>query len=231
MEIEVNDSNDRLIEAMAANLRPVRRLRAPGLRTLFWLILVAAVAVGLALFADVTAMQHRIMARPDMWLAVLGSVATMTTSALAAFELSVPDRSRAWALLPLPAAALWVGASGLGCTRSYVLPGTHVATIGETRDCLMFIIGLSVPLAAVLLIMLRRAFSLAPSLTAAMAGLAAAAAAATLLNFFHPFDAALSDSVHTLAVVIVVAAVRGFGGRTLQNSPIGRVTFPGAGAN
>jgi hypothetical protein len=231
VEIEVNDSNDRLIEAMAANLGPVRRVPPPGLRTLFWLILVAAVAVGLALFADVTAMQHRIMARPDMWLAVLGSVATMTTSALAAFELSLPDRSRAWALLPLPAAALWVGASGLGCMRSYVLPGTHVATIDETRDCLMFIIGLSVPLAAVLVIMLRRAFSLAPSLTAAMAGLASAAAA-TLLNFFHPFDAALSDlAVHTLAVVIVVAAVRGFGGRTLQNSPIGPVTFPGAGAN
>jgi hypothetical protein len=84
----------------------------------------------------------------------------------------------------------------------------------------------------VLVIMLRRACSLAPSLTAAIAGLASAAAAATLLNFFHPFDAALSDlAVHAVAVVIVVAAVRGFGGRTLQNSPIAPVTFHGAGAN
>lgn len=228
----MKDSNDRLIEAMAANLRPVRRLPPPALRTLFWLVLAAAIAAGLAPFADVTAMQRRIMATPDMWLAVLGSIATMATSALAAFELSLPDRSRVWALLPLPAAVLWLGASGLGCVRPHVLPDTHVATIGETRDCLMFIIGLSVPLAAALVIMLRRAFSLAPSLTAAMAGLASAAAAATLLNFFHPFDAALSDlAVHTLAVVIVVAAVRGVGGRTLQNSPVGPVTFPGAGAN
>ena len=94
-----------------------------------------------------------------MWLAVLGSIATAATAAIAAFELSLPDRSRAWALLPLPAAALWVGASGLGCMRAFVLPGTHVAAIGETRDCLLFIIGLSVPLSAALILMLRRAYS------------------------------------------------------------------------
>jgi hypothetical protein len=44
---------------------------------------------------------------------------------------------------------------------------------------LLFIIGQSVPLSAALIVMLRRAYSLAPPLTAAMAGLASAAAAAT----------------------------------------------------
>ena len=128
-------------------------------------------------------------------------------------------RSRAWAFLPLPALALWVGASGLGCMRAYGLPGTHVAGIGEMRDCLLFIIGLSVPLSAALMVMLRRAYSLWPALTAAMAGLASAAAAATLLNFFHPFDAAAADlAVHSVAMLIVVAAARAVGTRTLQNS-------------
>jgi len=127
---------------------------------------------------------------------------------------------------------LWVGASGLGCMRAFVLPGTHVAAIGETRDCLLFIIGLSVPLSVALILMLRRAYSLAPPLTAAMAGLASAAAAATLLNFFHPFDAAATDlAVHAVAVVIVVAAARALGGRTLQNSFAGRVTVPPVGSN
>jgi hypothetical protein len=158
----MDDSNDRLIGALVADLRPVRPLPPPALRTLIWLMLVAAVAVAIAMFADVTAMWRRMTAIPDMWLAVLGSVATMATAAFAAFELSLPDRSRAWALLPLPALALWVGASGLGCMRAYVLPGTHVAGIGEMRDCLLFIIGLSVPLSAALIVMLRRAYSLAP---------------------------------------------------------------------
>jgi hypothetical protein len=212
-------SNDHLISALAATLRPVRPLPPPALRTLFWLIIVAAIAAALAAFADVAAMWHRMTATPDMWLAGLGSIATMATAAFAAFEVSLPDRSRAWALLPLPAATLWVGASGLGCMRTYVLPGAHVASISETRDCLLFIIGLSVPLSAALLVMLRRAHSLAPSLTVAMAGLASAAAAATLLNFFHPFDAAAIDlAVHAGAVAIVVAAVSALGTRTLQNS-------------
>ena len=228
----MDDSYDRLIGALAADLRPVRRLPPPVLRALFWLALVAAVAAALATFADVAAMWHRLAASPDMWLAVLGSIATAATAAFAAFELSLPDRSRAWALLPLPAAALWVGASGLGCMRAFVLPGTHVAAIGETRDCLLFIIGLSVPLSVALILMLRRAYSLAPPLTAAMAGLASAAAAATLLNFFHPFDAAATDlAVHAVAVVIVVAAARALGGRTLQNSFAGRVTVPPVGSN
>ena len=228
----MDDPNDRLIDALVADLRPARPLLPPALRTLIWLMLVAAVAIGLAMFADVAAMWRRIGAIPDMWLAVLGSIATMATAAFAAFELSLPDRSRAWALLPLPAAALWVGASGLGCMRAYVLPGTHVAGFGETRDCLLFIIGLSVPLSAALIVMLRRAYSLAPPLTAAMAGLASAAAAATLLNFFHPFDAAAADlALHAVAVLIVVAAARAVGSRTLQNSFAAPVTVPPAGSN
>ncbi len=215
-------SNDRLISALSASLRPVRPLPSPALRTLIWLVLVAAIASALAMFANMSAMWHRVAAVPDMWLAVIGSIATMATAAFAAFELSLPDRSRAWVFLPLPATALWVGASGFGCLRAYVLPGTHVAAIGETGDCLLFIVGLSVPLSAALFVMLRRAYSLAPPLTAAMAGLASAAAAATLLNFFHPFDAAATDlAVHVVAVVIIVAAAQAVGSRALQNSVSG----------
>jgi hypothetical protein len=228
----VNDANEHLIGTLAADLRPVRPLPPPALRALFWLILVAALAAVLAAFSNVAAMMHRLMATPDMWLAALGSIATMVTAAFAAFELALPDRSRAWALLPLPAAALWIAASGLGCLRAYVLPGTHVANLGEARDCLVFIIGVSVPLSAALIVMLRQAYSLTPALTAAMAGLAAAAGAATLLNFFHPFDAAATDlAVHGVAVAIVVAAARMLGGRALRNSSPGPVTFPPSGSN
>ena len=212
--------HDRLIGALAANLQPVRPLWSPPLRALIWLALVVVLAAALAAFANLAAMWHRLMATPDMWLAVIGSAATAVAAAFAAFELSLPDRSRAWALLPLPAFALWLGASGLGCLRAYILPGTHVAAMGETRDCLVFIVGLSVPLSAALIFMLRRAYTLAPGLTATMAGLASAAAAATLLNFFHPYDAAATDlAVHLVAVGIVVLALRAVGARALQSFP------------
>lgn len=92
--------------------------------------------------------------------------------------------------------------------------------MGETGDCLLFIIALSVPLSAALILMLRRAYSLAPGLAAAMAGLASAAAAATLLNFFHPYDAAATDlTVHLVAVGIVVLALRAVGARALRDFP------------
>ncbi len=201
--------HDALIDTLAAGLRPVRRLASPAVRALLWLGLVAAVAAGLAMAADLHALVRRLAATPDMWLAVLGSTLTAVCAALAAFELSVPDRKPVWALLAVPPLLLWIGASGLGCLRGWIVPGTHVAPMSEARDCLVFIIGLSVPLGAVLFLLLRRAFALRPGLTAALGGLAVAAAAATLLNLFHPFDAAATDlAVHAVAVALVIGASR-----------------------
>jgi hypothetical protein len=206
--------HDRLIQGLAAGLKPVRRLPSPALRALGWLAVVAALAAGLAAFADLNAMWQRLAAAPDLWLAVAGSTLTAILAAIAAFELSLPDAPRAWAALPLPAAVLWVAASGLGCLRVWIAPHTHVASLAEARDCLIFIVSLSVPLSALLLMMLRRAFPLYPGLTATMAGLAVAAAAATLLNLFHPYDAAATDLVvHAVAVAIVIGANRALSGR------------------
>lgn len=208
-----------LIRGLAADLKPVRRLPHPLLRALGWLSAVVVLALGLAVFADVDAMWARITTAPDMWLAVIGSTATAILAAVAAFELSLPDSRRAWAWLPLPGALLWLGASGLGCLRAWVLPASHVAVLGETRDCLMFIVALSIPLSALMLLMLRRAYPMQPGLTAIIGGLAVAAAAATLLNFFHPFDAAATDlTVHAAAVALVVIANRALGGRIFATS-------------
>ncbi len=206
--------HDRLIRGLAADLKPVRRLPPPVLRAAAWLAAVVAIAIALAAFANLDAVWQRISAAPDLWLAVLGSTLTAILAAIAAFELSLPDAPRAWAALPLPAALLWVAASGLGCLRVWIVPQTHVASLAEARDCLIFIVSLSVPLSALLLWMLRRACPLQPGLTAAVGGLAVAAAAATLLNFFHPYDAAATDlSVHAVAVALVIAANRALCGR------------------
>jgi hypothetical protein len=206
--------HDHLIRGLAADLKPVRRLSPPALRAALWLGAVAVIALALAVYANDHAMWDRITGAPDMWLAVLGSTATAVLAAIAAFELSLPDAPRGWAWLPLPGALLWLAASGFGCLRVWFLPETHVAEFGEARDCLIFIVSLSVPLSALLLLMLRRGCPLQPGLTAAIGGLAVAAAAATLLNFFHPYDAAATDlSVHAVAVALVVAANRALGGR------------------
>lgn len=211
--------HDQLIAGLARDLEPVKRLHRPLTRALIWLGVVVAIAVALSAFADVDAMWQRLTAAPDLWLAVIGSAGTAIFAAIAAFELSLPDAPRAWAVLPLPAAIVWIAASGLGCLRTWIAPQTHVATLGEARDCLIFIVALSVPLSALLLAMLRRAYPLNLGLTAAVGGLAVAAAAATLLNFFHPYDAAATDlAVHAVAVAIVIAANGALAGRIFRTA-------------
>ena len=202
-------ARDALIAALVEDLRPVRRLGAPSRRAAAWLAVVAALALALASFADLPALQHRLMAVPDMWLALLGSAVTIVLAAFAAFQLDLPDRSPYWGLLPAPGLALWIGASGMGCARTWLVAGTSDASMGETMHCLTFILAFSVPLSVLMFVMLRRGYSLHPSLTGAAAGLAVAAAAATLLDFFHPYDAAITDlSVHATAVALVVFANR-----------------------
>ena len=223
--------HDRLILDLAADLRPVRRLSPPLLRALVWLAVLAGLALALAAFANLEAVWQRIGAAPDLWLAVIGSAMTAILAAVAAFELSLPDATRAWAALPLPAALLWVGASGFGCLRDFIAPQSHVAVMSETADCLMFIVFLSVPLSALLFAMLRRGYPLYPGLTAVIGGLAVAAAAASLLNFFHPYDAAATDLlVHAVAVTVVIAGIRALSGRifpvpaaTANNVTVSRV--------
>src|SRR5262245_48652955 len=212
-------SDERLISVLARDLAPAPRLRPPTVRALAWLTIVAATAIVLAAIADLSTLGHRLSAAPDMWLSVIGSTLTAMLAAVAAFQLGLPDARPAWALLPLPAALLWVVASGVGCLRAWLVPGTHVADLSEARDCLIFIVGLAIPLSVVLFVMLRRAYTLQPALTALIAGLASAAAAASLLNFFHPFDAAATDLVvHVFAVAIVVGANWGFSGRLLASN-------------
>jgi hypothetical protein len=209
-------AHERLIAFLAADLKPVKRLAAPTLRAAAWLMVVGAAAIVMAMTADLAALQQKMMAATDMWLAVMGSTLTAVFAAIAAFQLSLPDRRTAWVFLPLPPTLLWIGASGAGCLRSWLIPGTHDASLYEARDCLTFILSMSVPLSALLLLMLRRANPLRFNFVAVTGGLAAAAAAATLLNFVHPYDAAATDlAVHAVAVALVILANRAIAGRVL----------------
>jgi hypothetical protein len=207
---------DQLIDELGTDLRPVKRLHSPAIRALMWLGIVAGIGVVLAYFADMPAIAHRLQAEPDMWLAVSGSSLTAILGAIAAFELSVPDRKPVWALLPLPGLLLWIGATGLGCLRTAIIPDAPTASLVEARTCFIVIIGLSVPLSIAIVLMVRRAFSLRPNLTAVTCGIAVAAAAATLLNFAHPYDAGATDiAVHIAAIAIVIGLNRVAGGRLL----------------
>ena len=210
-------STQSLIHALATQLAPVRPLRSPATRLLGWCTgLVLLVGVLLWHFGD-RAMLARWAAAPDLAWAAAGAAGTALTATWAVFCLGVPGYSPRWSWAPLPFALLWIGASGLGCLRTWVTPGTQIGALGETTHCLVFILAFSVPLSAALVWLLRRAYPMRPTRAAMMIGLSSAATSAALLQIFHEFDAAATDlSVHAFAVLLVIGINVLCSGRLLQ---------------
>lgn len=199
-------SHEETIRRLVGDLRPVRRTRPPLVDAGLWVIAVAALALVFVPRVDFAALSARLTAAPDMWMALAGSLVTTVLAAVATFMLGLPDRSSKWALAPLPGLALWLGASGLGCLRAGLDAFGPIPT-HEIMDCFAFIVGFSVPLSGLMFLLRRRAYSLRPTLNAAIAGLAASAAAASLLTLVHPFDATVLDlGVHFIAVAVVVTS-------------------------
>ena len=200
----VEPEHERLIRALSSDLRPIQPLRAPWLRALGWCGASAAVAVLLVLLGLAW---HRAPGEMSEQLAFVAVVATAVCSALAALSLAVPGRSHLWGLLPLPPLLAWMGTSGWGCWQT--------VTEGASSDapapmaCFRFIVAVSLPLVVVMLFLLRRSFCAHVTLTATLAGLASATAAAALLEVYHSHAMPLADmAAHFGAVLLVVGASR-----------------------
>jgi len=207
-----SQTHDALIGRLTNDLRPVKRLASPWRRTALWLVASLWIAGLLALFAHWGMFLHRMMAAPDMWLGFAGGLLTAILAAAAAFLTSVPGRPAGWALLPLPAVALWVGSSVAGMMRVAPVPDSMPEPPMHPMLCIYFIVLIAIPLAVLLMVQLMRACPLRPGLTAALGGLASAGAAATLLALVHPFDATFEDlGAHFVAVVLVVGGAKALG--------------------
>ncbi|WP_159995063.1 NrsF family protein [Roseomonas sp. 18066] len=210
------DDHARLIGRLAQDLQPVGRLAPPGQRALTWLAIAVALGLLLATLAQPGALLQRMAMRPEIGVAMLGSALTAALAAWAAFLAAVPGRDARWGLLPLPGLLLWVAASGLGCLGQSLGPAAPPASLDQAvMECVPFIAMVSLPLSLAIGLMLRRGFSTRPGQTGLLAGLAVAAAAATLLNFFHPFDVTAIDLLAHGVSVGLIALGGGVFGRWL----------------
>jgi hypothetical protein len=204
-----------LIESLAKQLIPVRRLRPPLLRALCWLA-VAALVLGLVVVGQGP--------RPDLVQRlhrtgfVLGLAAALTTGAsasVAAFMLSLPDRSRLCLLLPAPALVSWLSALGYQSLTDWVSLNPGGPSLAEIAQCVATLVLTGLPLSLVLLVMLWRAAPLRPAETAVAGGLAVAGLSTAALSLVDAIDATLMVLVWNLGTMVLLIVLGCLCGRRL----------------
>lgn len=212
------ENTDDLIDSLSSGLEPVRRLRPPFLRALGWIAFATGVIVLLALWRGLRADMQEQLAEPAYWVQVIGAWLTGVTATLAAFEISLPDRSRLWGALPLPAAALWLYGFAFGCLAHWIAIPLGAPVVEDSERCLTTIVVATVPLSLALWMMLRRSRPLRPAGTAWTGALAVAAFADTAHLLLHMVQASALVLVINLVPVGIIVALGGLAGRRRLNA-------------
>ena len=101
-----------LINSLVANATPVRRLRPPLTRAALWLLFAAFILVLLGLTHGVRPDLAERLQQPTFAIGIAASLLTGILAAVASFQVSLPDRSLLWLLLPAPALVAWVSTIG-----------------------------------------------------------------------------------------------------------------------
>jgi hypothetical protein len=210
---------ERLIDALVAGASPVRRLRPPLVRALSWLALAGAILVLLAIGHGVRSDLLEHLRQPVFVVSILAALATGVLAAIAAFMVSLPDRSQSWLLLPAPTLAVWIGTIGYGCLTDWVAIGADGVHLGETVRCFATLLLTSVPLAIALAVMLRHAALLRPVVATFMGALAVAAITSSALALLHDIDATTMILIWNLGTAAAIVALGGLLGSRLSRAP------------
>jgi hypothetical protein len=216
---------EELIDALAERAAPVQRLRPPPVRAALWLafagVLVALIAAGQGIRADF--LPH--LQQPAFAVTVGAALATGILSAVAAFAVSIPGRSRRWLALPLPPLAVWMSTIGYGCLADWVsLPGGF--RFGDELKCAALLVMTSVPLTIALAAMLRHAAMLRTGAVALTGGLAIASITSAVLPLFHDHDASALILVWNLGTAALIIGLAGLFGRSIFGWMAARLRAP-----
>jgi hypothetical protein len=204
-----------LIDALVECATPVRRLRPPLVRAGLWLafagLILALLAIGHGVRSDLAERIHQ----PVFAVSIAAALATGILAAIAAFLVSLPDRSQWWLLLPAPALAVWVGTIGYGCLTDWVSIGPDGVHMGETLRCFATLVLTSVPLAIALAVMLRYAALLRPGAVILSGALAVAAITSSALSLFHDLDATMMILIWNLGTAALITGLGSVFGRRM----------------
>jgi len=204
-----------LIDALAVDAKPVRRLRPPLARAGAWLtfavLLLALLAIAHGVRPDLA--EH--LRRPVFGVGMLAALVTGVLAAVSSFLVSLPDRSRLWLLLPSPSLAVWLSTIGYGCLTDWVVIGPNEIQMGEALRCFATLVLTSAPLSLAMVVMLRYAAMLRPTVVALTGSLSVAAISATALSLFHELDASVMILTWNLGISTLIVVLGGTFGPTM----------------
>ena len=215
-----------LIDALVECATPVRRLRPPLVRGALWLALAAFILALLAIGHGVRADLAERLHQPVFVVSIAAALATGVLAAVAAFMVSLPDRSQWWLALPAPALAVWVGTIGYGCLTDWVVIGPDGVRFGETLRCFATLVLTSVPLAIALAVMLRYAALLRPGAVTLAGALAVAAITSSALSLFHDLDATMMILIWNLGTAALITGLGSLFGRRVLRSTVSHLPVP-----
>jgi hypothetical protein len=204
-----------LIESLATSMTPVRRLRPPLVRAGCWLLLAAVILGLLAVSQGIRSDLSQRLQQAGFTVAMGASLLTGMCAAIAAFMLSLPDRSRLWLLLPTPALLAWLSTIGYQCLTNWISLDPDGIRAGETAQCFATLVLTGLPLSLTMLVMLRYAGPLRPTATTLTGSLAVAAITATALSLFHELDATVMILLWNLGTAVVFIGLAGAFRRTM----------------
>jgi len=205
-------ATDQLIETLSRNLQPVQPLRKPWLRAGLWSAFASAVIAVIVAVGGSRADLAHAFTEAHFLAPLVGSWLTGVTAALAAFHVSLPDRSRRWLLLPVVPVLLWGTGFAYSCLTNPADILGSLALLPESA-CLLTIVVTSAGLIAVLLPMLRRVKTLRPRLTAWLGFLAVAGFADTAHLLVHTEQDSLLALTVNLVPALVLVLLGGLAGR------------------
>jgi len=205
-EEHMTDQADKLIADLTADLKPVHRLAAPFWRTVAWVAIALAVnGIAVILHGGVRPDLMPLLKTMNYSLLLAATILTGILAAMAVFLISIPGRSRYWALLPIPGVVLWFAAAGYGCFSDWIRLGPSGLSLGHSVDCFSWIVAISLPLSLVLYFMVRHAAWIRPGPTLVLGMLSTAAFAATGLSLLHDLDTSMMIMIwHGGAVLILL---------------------------
>ena len=215
-----------LLDALVECATPVRRLRPPLVRGALWLALAALILALLAIVHGVRADLAERLHQPVFVVSITAALATGVLAAVAAFMVSLPDRSQWWLAVPAPALAVWVGTIGYGCLTDWVVIGLDGVRFGETLRCFATLVLTSVPLAIALAVMLRYAALLRPGAVTLAGALAVAAITSSALSLFHDLDATMMILIWNLGTAALITGLGGLFGRRVLRSTVSHLPAP-----